>query len=162
MLDKLEKIVRRLDEVERQLSDPAVYSDRDAMTKLSREQKELTPVAEAYRAYARAEADIAAATEMLSDSELKELLGGEIRCAKYALPGTKGLCKNTVEAMKGRKGCFLANHGVFACGESMDLAFEAIRAMEKGCRDYIEAQTAKALGKSSYDAGDDVVLFLKK
>ena len=41
MLDKLEKIVRRLDEVERQLSDPAVYSDRVAMTKLSREQKEL-------------------------------------------------------------------------------------------------------------------------
>lgn len=98
----------------------------------------------------------------ITNPELKELLGGDIRCAKYALPGTKGLCKNTVEAMKGRKGCFLANHGVFACGESMDLAFEAIRAMEKGCRDYIEAQTAKALGKSSYGVGDDVVLFLKK
>ena len=82
MLDKLEKIVRRLDEVERQLSDPAVYSDRDAMTKLSREQKELTPVAEAYRAYARAEADIAAATEMLSDPELKELGQEELAAAK--------------------------------------------------------------------------------
>ena len=82
MLDKLEKIVRRLDEVERQLSDPAVYSDRDAMTKLSREQKELTPVAEAYRAYARAEADIAAATEMLSDPELKELGQDELSAAK--------------------------------------------------------------------------------
>ena len=82
MLDKLEKIVRRLDEVERQLSDPAVYSDRDAMTKLSREQKELTPVAEAYRAYARAEADIAAATEMLSDPELKELGQEELSAAK--------------------------------------------------------------------------------
>ena len=82
MLDKLEKIVRRLDEVERQLSDPAVYSDRDAMMKLSREQKELTPVAEAYRAYARAEADIAAATEMLSDPELKELGQEELSAAK--------------------------------------------------------------------------------
>ena len=47
MLDKLQKIAERLAEVERQLADPAVYSDRQAMTKLSREQKELTPVVEA-------------------------------------------------------------------------------------------------------------------
>lgn len=53
MLDKLQKIAERLAEVERQLADPAVYSDRQAMTKLSREQKELTPVVEAYRAYSR-------------------------------------------------------------------------------------------------------------
>ena len=48
MLDKLQKIAERLAEVERQLADPAVYSDRQAMTKLSREQKELTPVVEAF------------------------------------------------------------------------------------------------------------------
>ena len=82
MLDKLEKIVQRLAEVERQLSDPAVYSDREAMTKLSREQKELAPVADAYQAYARAESDIAAATEMLSDPELKELGQEELAAAK--------------------------------------------------------------------------------
>ena len=82
MLDKLQKIAERLAEVERQLADPAVYSDRQAMTKLSREQKELTPVVEAYRAYARAEADIAAATDMLSDPELRELGQEELTAAK--------------------------------------------------------------------------------
>lgn len=82
MLDKLEKIAQRLAQVERQLSDTAVYSDRAAMTKLSREQKELTPVVEAYRAYARAETDMAAATEMLSDPELKELGQEELAAAK--------------------------------------------------------------------------------
>ena len=82
MLDKLQKIAERLAEVERQLADPAVYSDRQAMTKLSREQKELTPVVEAYRAYSRAEADIAAATGMLSDPELKELGQEELTAAK--------------------------------------------------------------------------------
>ena len=82
MLDKLQKIAERLAEVERQLADPAVYSDRQAMTKLSREQKELTPVVEAYRAYSRAEADIAAATDMLSDPELKELGQEELTAAK--------------------------------------------------------------------------------
>ena len=82
MLDKLSQIAARLEEVGRQLTDPAVYSDRQAMTRLSREQKELTPVVEAYRAYARADADIAAATDMLSDPELKELGQEELSAAK--------------------------------------------------------------------------------
>ena len=68
--------------MEQQLVDPSVYSDRQAMAKLSREQKELTPIVEAYRAYARAEADIAAATEMLSDPELRELGQEELSAAK--------------------------------------------------------------------------------
>ena len=82
MLDKLQKIEARLAQVEQQLADPSVYSDRQAMAKLSREQKELTPVVEAFRAYARAEADIAAATEMLSDPELRELGQEELSAAK--------------------------------------------------------------------------------
>ena len=44
MLEKLQAIARRLDQVERQLSDPAVYVDRESLTRLSREQKELTPI----------------------------------------------------------------------------------------------------------------------
>ena len=42
MLEKLQAIARRLDQVERQLSDPSVYADRESLTRLSREQKELT------------------------------------------------------------------------------------------------------------------------
>ena len=51
MLEKLKAIEQRLTEVEQQLSDPAVYGDRERLTALSREQKELTPVVECYRAY---------------------------------------------------------------------------------------------------------------
>ena len=40
MLEKLQAIVRRLDQVERQLSDPAIYADREMLTRLSREQKD--------------------------------------------------------------------------------------------------------------------------
>ena len=49
MLEKLKTIEERLTEVERQLSDPAVYTDRERLTALSREQKELTPVVGCYR-----------------------------------------------------------------------------------------------------------------
>lgn len=57
MLEKMKAIEARLAEVERQLSDPAVYTDRERFTALSREQKELTPIAACARAYARAGAD---------------------------------------------------------------------------------------------------------
>ena len=51
MLEKMKAIEARLAEVERQLSDPTVYTDRERLTALSREQKELTPIAACARAY---------------------------------------------------------------------------------------------------------------
>ena len=82
MVDKLKAIAQRLAQVEESLADPAVYSDREAMTKLSREQKELTPVVEVYHALVACDDTIAQATEMLSDSELRELAQEELQEAK--------------------------------------------------------------------------------
>ena len=82
MVDKLKAIAQRLAQVEESLADPAVYSDREALTKLSREQKELTPVVEVYRALVECDDTIAQATEMLSDSELRELAQEELQEAK--------------------------------------------------------------------------------
>ena len=82
MLDKLKEIEARLAEVERQLGDSAVYTDREKLRTLSREQKELTPVVAAYREYRDAEARIAEATEMLGDAELRALAQEELQQAK--------------------------------------------------------------------------------
>ena len=82
MVDKLKAIAQRLAQVEESLADPAIYSDREALTKLSREQKELTPVVEVYRALVECDDTIAQATEMLSDSELRELAQEELQEAK--------------------------------------------------------------------------------
>ncbi|MBO5122993.1 MAG: peptide chain release factor 1 [Oscillospiraceae bacterium] len=82
MVDKLKAIAQRLAQVEESLADLAVYSDREALTKLSREQKELTPVVEVYRALVECDDTIAQATEMLSDSELRELAQEELQEAK--------------------------------------------------------------------------------
>ena len=82
MLEKLKTIEARLMEVERQLSDPAVYGDRDRLTALSREQKELTPIVTAYRAYARASQTAEDAAAMLSDPELRELAQEELAAAR--------------------------------------------------------------------------------
>ena len=82
MLDKLNEIELRLADVERQLSNPAVYSDQARLRDLSRQQKELTPVVAAYRAYRDAEQRIADAMELLADPELKALAQEELQQAR--------------------------------------------------------------------------------
>ncbi|MBR5572216.1 MAG: peptide chain release factor 1 [Oscillospiraceae bacterium] len=82
MLDKLKSVARRLDTVVEQMADPAVYSDREALLKLSREQKELQPVVDAYRALVACDETIEQAMEMLSDPELRELAQEELQEAK--------------------------------------------------------------------------------
>lgn len=82
MLDKLKTIDDRFEAITSQLEDPATYADPDLLRRLTREQKELEPVVEAYRAYGQAEADLASAQELLSDPEMKEMAQEEIQRAK--------------------------------------------------------------------------------
>ena len=82
MLDKLQGISDRLEAVVSQMEDPATYADPDLLRRLTREQKELEPVVEAYRAYTQAEADLAGAQELLGDPEMKEMAQEEIQRAK--------------------------------------------------------------------------------
>lgn len=50
-------------------------------------------------------------------------LGGDIRCAEYATPGTKEVGLNAIPALDGRTGCTLANHGVLAVGKDLQQAY---------------------------------------
>ncbi len=45
--------------------------------------------------------------------------GDDIRCAPYATFGTQDLSDHAVEALKGRKACLLAHHGMIAVGDSL-------------------------------------------
>ena len=85
MLEKLKGIEEHYEDVQAQLADPAVYADSDLLRRLSREQKELEPIVEAYRAYRKWEADEAAARELLSDPELKEMAQEEFHTARAEL-----------------------------------------------------------------------------
>jgi L-fuculose-phosphate aldolase len=45
------------------------------------------------------------------------LAGGDtIRCARYATFGSQELSDNALEALRDRRACLLANHGMIACG----------------------------------------------
>ena len=85
MLEKLKQVEARYAEIEAKLADPAWYSDSEQLQKLYREQRELQSVAETYRAYQRAEADLEQAKELLGDPELGEMAKEELADAKERL-----------------------------------------------------------------------------
>lgn len=55
--------------------------------------------------------------------EAHAFLGGDVRCAAYATPGTREVGLNAIPALEGRGGCTLANHGVLTVGEDLAQAY---------------------------------------
>ena len=85
MLDKLRELALRYEDLEAQLSDPAVYGDAARLRQINRERKELGPVVETYQAWLRAEQDRAEAEELLRDPDFHELAQEEFTNAKLEL-----------------------------------------------------------------------------
>ncbi len=69
------------------------------------------------------------------------LLGGDIRCADYAAPGTEAVGTNAIPALKDRGGCTLANHGVLAVGEDLAQAYLRAEYIEDVARIYTYAKS---------------------
>ncbi len=68
------------------------------------------------------------------------LLGGDsLRCAGYATFGTQALSDNALIAMKERKACLLANHGMIAAGKDLADAFKNAVEVENLCELYMRA-----------------------
>ena len=76
--------------------------------------------------------------------------GDSIRCTPYALFGTEALSAHAVTAMKDRKACLLANHGLIAAGRDLDEAMAVAIEIESLCQQYLLArQTGKPVLLSS-------------
>ena len=76
MLDKLEAIYSRYQEIEQQMNDPQITADMKRYVKLSKDYKDLQPVVKAYHDYKALLDNIAECKELLStekDEELREM-----------------------------------------------------------------------------------------
>ena len=82
---KLESLTRRLGEVGDILSSEAATRDMEQYRRLSREHAELTPVVSLFGKYVQAEADIAAAQEMLADPQMRIYAEAEIKSGREKL-----------------------------------------------------------------------------
>ncbi len=90
MFDKLEDILRRFEDINMMLGDPAVVSDQDKYRSLMKEQKNLEPLVECYLEYKKCKETIEDSLFMLdeeSDPEMKEMLREELSEAKGRIPG---------------------------------------------------------------------------
>jgi len=72
-------------------------------------------------------------------------LGGEIKVAAYALPGSPDLAKNAVAALGLRNAVVLANHGTVTVGRNLREAFNNCELLEKTARVYVLAMSLGAL-----------------
>lgn len=86
MLDKLEAVENRYEQIGVELTRPEVVSDNEQFKRLMKEHSELTPIVEKYREYRAAKQSEAEAAELLSngglDRDFKELVEEELLEAK--------------------------------------------------------------------------------
>ena len=66
--------------------------------------------------------------------------GDSVRCAPYAMFGTKELSDNILEAIQDRKACLLSNHGLVALGKDLNEAFNIAEEVEHLSRLFVEAK----------------------
>ncbi|WP_289164086.1 peptide chain release factor 1 [uncultured Parasutterella sp.] len=85
MRSKLAQLARRLEEIDVTLQDPDIASNMDRFRALSKERAEIEPIVQKTKEFEKAEADLEAANEMLSDPEMKEFASEEIGNAKKVI-----------------------------------------------------------------------------
>ncbi|MGY6657747.1 class II aldolase/adducin family protein [Amycolatopsis sp. TRM77291] len=69
-------------------------------------------------------------------------IGPTARVAAYATYGTEELAKVMLEALEGRRGCLLANHGTVTFGDSLGSAYSRAQQLEWVCQVWLTARAA--------------------
>jgi L-fuculose-phosphate aldolase len=80
--------------------------------------------------------------ELPSVHYLAALFGGPVRVARYATYGTRELADRMLEALAGRTGCILANHGTVTVGDDLASAYRLSRYLEWLCEVWLRARSA--------------------
>ncbi len=66
--------------------------------------------------------------------ELVQVVGGEVKVAEYALPGSKALAYNALVALQDKNAVLLANHGMVGVAGTLKEAFKVCEIVEKGAK----------------------------
>ena len=89
MFEKLDAMVRRYEDIGREVQEPQVLADPERYARLMKEQSTLAPLADTYAKYQTCKKDIADSEELLageSDEDMREMLKEELSAAKERLP----------------------------------------------------------------------------
>jgi L-fuculose-phosphate aldolase len=73
--------------------------------------------------------------------EMAQAIGGEVKCAEYALPGSMELAENVMHALGSVQACLMANHGALCVGKDMKECFKVATVLETAAEIYQQALT---------------------
>ena len=93
LFDKLDKVVDRYNEIERQMADPDVFADHVRLTELAQERTDMGELVEAYQQYKQLREELAQAEEMSEgeeDDELAAMAADEIDRISHELEQLEG------------------------------------------------------------------------
>jgi L-fuculose-phosphate aldolase len=85
--------------------------------------------------------------------------GPDIRCAPYATFGTQELSDHAIDALRGRKACLLAHHGVIACERSLARALALAIEVENLAGMYLRA---RQIGDPPVLSGSEMARVIEK
>ena len=117
MLNKLKDVEHKYEVLQARLNAPETYGDPALVARLNREEKELAPLMETYRAWKKRREDLAGAEELLGDPELGDMAKEEFGQAKadleeleqklkiLLLPSDPNDSKNVISSHKDRHEC---------------------------------------------------------
>ncbi|MFG3551073.1 class II aldolase/adducin family protein [Streptomyces sp. NPDC047725] len=80
-------------------------------------------------------------TELPPVHYMTAALGGPVRVAPYAAYGSAELARGMLDALTGRTGCLLRNHGTITYGATLDQAYDRTAQLEWMCRLWLTASS---------------------
>ena len=144
MLDRLENVEKRFEEVDEKLCSPGIASDMEQYTKLMKERKQLLPVVEKYREYKEYKKTFEEANELLQskglDKDFREMVQEEYENSREALdrcteelkilllPKDPNDDKNVIDEIRGGAGGERA-HSLRACFSECTQCMQKQRAL---------------------------------
>ncbi|MBP1744089.1 MAG: aldolase [Firmicutes bacterium] len=124
--------------------------------KLYEERKEINAIIHTHSTCATACAVVGIGIPMMVEDMIQHI-GGNVRIAKYALPGTRELAENVCHAIEDRKAVLLKNHGALGMGETLKAAYKSCILTEKSAQILIYA---KNLGHINLISTEDAELMV--
>lgn len=104
--------------------------EKAAHLEIYKKRKDVNAIVHTHSKYASALAALERSLPPILD-EMVNFLGGEIKTAGYAMPGTSELVKNVINALEDRNGVLLSHHGALTCGKDIKTAFENSLRLER-------------------------------
>jgi L-ribulose-5-phosphate 4-epimerase len=101
--------------------------------RLYEERSEINAIIHTHSTFATACAVVGIGIPMMVEDMIQHI-GGNVRIAKYALPGTEELAENVCHAIEDRKAVLLKNHGALGMGENLKAAYKSCVLTEKSAQ----------------------------